>query len=113
MAEDDDRGTTEINEPILEEHGDVRRRFAELWNERTSGEAGAVGLAAAWQPVASLLEDHASAQEERADPVLLRESHDDTPEETVDSRPAEEERGVIRDFPEQSDETPLSRPETQ
>ena len=47
MADNDDRGKTEINEPILEEHGDVRRRFAELWNERTSGEAGAVDLAAA------------------------------------------------------------------
>ena len=70
MAEDDDRGTTEINEPILEEHGDVRRRFAELWNERTSGEAGAVDLAAAWQPVASMLEDHASAQAESADAVF-------------------------------------------
>ena len=113
MADNDDRGKTEINEPILEEHGDVRRRFAELWNERTSGEAGAVDLAAAWQPVASLLEHHASAQDERADPVLPREGHDDTPEEAVDSRPAEDERGVSRDFPEHSDETPLSRPEAQ
>jgi hypothetical protein len=111
MADNDDRGKTEINEPILEEHGDVRRRFAELWNERTSGEAGAVDLAAAWQPVASMLEDHTSAQAENADAVLPREGHDDTPEEAVDSRPAEDERGVSRDFPEHSDETPLSRPE--
>jgi hypothetical protein len=106
MADNDDRGKTEINGPILEEHGDVRRRFAELWNERTSGEAGAVDLAAAWQPVASMLEDHASAQDESADPVLPREGHDDTPEEAVDSRRAEGERGVIRGFPEHSDETP-------
>ena len=89
MADHDDRGKTEINEPILEEHGDVRCRFAELWNERTSGEAGAVDLAAAWQPVASMLEDHASAQDESADAVLPREGHDDTPEEDVDSTPAE------------------------
>src|SRR5664279_2808542 len=72
MADNDDRGKTEINEPILEEHGDVRRRFAELWNERTSGEAGAVDLAAAWQPVARMLVDHASAQHESADAVLQR-----------------------------------------
>ena len=69
MADNDDRGKTEINEPILEEHGDVRRRFAELWSERTSGEAGAVDLAAAWQPVASMLKDHASAQDQNADAV--------------------------------------------
>ena len=113
MADNDERGESEINEQILEEHGDVRRRFAELWNERASGDTGAVALAAAWQPVASLLENHASAQDERADPVLPREGHDDTPEEAVDSRPAEDERGVSRDFPEHSDETPLSRPEAQ
>ena len=76
MADNDDRAKTEITEPILDEHRDVRRRFAELWNERTSGDTGAVALAAAWQPVSSLLENHASAQEERADPVLLREGHD-------------------------------------
>jgi hypothetical protein len=113
MADNDDRGKTEIEEPILEEEGDVRRRFAELWNERTSGEAGAVDLAAAWQPVASMLEDHASAQKEHADPVLLKDGSDDTPEEGVDSLPAEDERSVIRDLPEHSDETPLSRPEAQ
>jgi hypothetical protein len=89
MADNDDPAKTEINEPIPEEHGDVRRRFAELWSERTSGEAGAIDLAAAWQPVASMLEDHASAQDESADAVLPREGHDDTPEEAVDFPPAE------------------------
>jgi hypothetical protein len=112
MADNDDRAKTEITEPILDEHADVRRRFVELWNERTS-DTGAIALDAAWQPLASLLENHASAQKDRAEPVSLREGHDDTPEETVDSRPAEEERGVIRDFPEHSDETFLSRPGTQ
>jgi hypothetical protein len=111
MADNDERGESEINEPILEEHGDVRRRFAELWNDRASGEGGAVDLAAAWQPVASMLEDHASAQDENADAVLPMEGHDDTPEEAVDSRQAEDVRGVSRDFPEHSDEAPLSRPE--
>ena len=85
MADNDDRAKTEITEPILDEHADVRRRFVELWNERTS-DTGAVALDAAWQPLASLLENHASAQRERTEPVLLREGHDDTPEETVDSR---------------------------
>jgi hypothetical protein len=71
MGNNDDRADTEITEPILDEHGDVRRRFVELWNERTSGDTGAVALAAAWQPVENMLESHGSAQAEVADPVLL------------------------------------------
>jgi hypothetical protein len=54
MADKDDRVETETTAPIADEHEDVRRRFVELWNELTSGDAGA--LAAAWQPVATLLE---------------------------------------------------------
>ena len=77
MADKDDRVETGTTEPIADEHGDVRRRFVELWNERTSGDASA--LAAAWQPVATLLEDHASAQAEVADPALLMESSGKTP----------------------------------
>jgi hypothetical protein len=64
MADKDDRVETETTEPIADEHEDVRRRSVELWNELTSGDAGA--LAAAWQPVATLLENHASAQGEVA-----------------------------------------------
>ncbi|MBC7560756.1 MAG: hypothetical protein H7270_15725 [Dermatophilaceae bacterium] len=63
--------------------------------------------------VASMLEDHMSPQDEGADAVLPREGHDDTPEDAVDSRPAEGECSVIRGFPEHSDEIPLSRPEAQ
>lgn len=107
MADNNDRVEFEITEPILEEHLDVRRRFVELWNERTSADAGAVALAAAWQPVASLLEDHATAQDVVADPGLLREGRDE-PEGTSDSHPAEDERDVIPDFPAHSDEAPLS-----
>jgi hypothetical protein len=77
MADNDDRVETETTEPIADEHGDVRRRFVELWNERTGGDASA--LTAAWQPVATLLEDHASAQAEVADPSLLREGIGETP----------------------------------
>ena len=77
MADKDDRVETGTTEPIADEHGDVRRRFVELWNERTSGDASA--LAAAWQPVATLLEDHASTQAEAADPALLKEGSGETP----------------------------------
>ena len=64
MADKDERVKTETAEPIADEHEDVRRRFVELWNERTCGDA--VALAAAWQPVATLLENHAIAQGEVA-----------------------------------------------
>jgi len=46
MADKDDRVETETAEQIVEQHEDVRRRFVELWNERTSGDAGT--LDAAW-----------------------------------------------------------------
>jgi hypothetical protein len=77
MADKDEPVETGTAEPIADEDGDVRRRFAELWNERTSGDAG--DLAAAWQPVAVLLEDHASAQVEVADAALLSEDGGEAP----------------------------------
>jgi len=55
---------------------------------------GSDAPAAAWQPVANLLEDHSSAQEEGADPVLLKEGSDEATEGTNNARPAEEERDV-------------------
>ena len=103
MGDNDDRADTEITEPILDEHGDVRRRFVELWNERTSGDTGAVALAAAWQPVENMLENHASAQADVADPVLLREGSDEASNGTNDAHPVEVERDAIPDFPEHSD----------
>ena len=77
MADKDERVKTETAEPIADEHTDVRRRFVELWNERTGGDASA--LAADWQPVATLLEDHASAEAEVADTDLPMESNGETP----------------------------------
>ena len=77
MADKDEQVETETTEPIANEHGDVRRRFVELWNERTGGDASA--LAADWQPVATLLEDHASAEAEVADTDLPMESSGETP----------------------------------
>lgn len=83
LADNDDRVETEITEPILDEHGDVRRRFVELWNERTSGDTGAVALAAAWQPVARMLESHASARVDVADQVLRKEGSNEATEGTT------------------------------
>jgi hypothetical protein len=79
MADKDEQveTETETTELIADEHGDVRRRFVELWNERTGGDASA--LAADWQPVATLLEDHASADAEVADTDLPMESNGETP----------------------------------
>jgi hypothetical protein len=73
MADKDERVETEIEttEPIADEHGDVRRRFVELWNERTGGDASA--LAADWQPVATLLEDPDQSPDPRvSSPLMLR-----------------------------------------
>jgi len=77
MSEKDEPVETETTEPITDEHGDVRRRFVELWNERTSGDPSE--LAAAWQPVATLLEDHASTQAEVPDPASPEEGSGETP----------------------------------
>ena len=110
MGNNDDRADTEITEPILDEHGDVRRRFVELWNERSSGDAGAVALAAAWQPVENMLENHASAKADVADPVLLREGSHEPTNGTNDTHPVEGERDAIPELPGHSDERPMSHP---
>ena len=44
MADNDDGFENDITDPTSEENGDVHRRFVELWNERTSGDAGAIAL---------------------------------------------------------------------
>ena len=85
MGDNHDRAQTEITEPILDEHRGARRRFVELWNERTSGDTGAVALAAAWQPVETMLDNHAIAQAEVADPVLLTEISDEATNGTNDT----------------------------
>ena len=84
MADNDDELDHDVPDPTSEEHGEVRRRFVELWNERTSGDAGAVALDSAWQPIANLLEGHASAETE-ANPAVLKEGSDGATERTNDA----------------------------
>jgi hypothetical protein len=89
MDHNDDRTETEFTEPIIDEHRDVRRRFVKLWNERTSGDTGAVALAAAWQPVENILDNHTSAHAYAADPLLLSEISDEATNGTNDAPPVE------------------------
>jgi hypothetical protein len=107
---DDDWPENHITDPTIEEHGDVHRRFVKLWNERTSGDAGAIALDSAWQPIANMLDNHAGAQVEGADPVLLRQGSEGATDGTNNAHPAKEERGVMPDFPRHSDEAPMSHP---
>ena len=83
MADNENRTETDITDLILDEHGDFRRRFVELWDLRHSGDPGAVAVV--WQPLADLLEVHASAEEEIFYPVLLQRGSDEAPEETNDA----------------------------
>jgi hypothetical protein len=77
------RGDPDITDLILAEHEEFRRQFVALWDLRPAGDAKAI--AAAWQPLADLLEVHASAEEEIFYPVLLRRGSDEAPEETDDA----------------------------
>jgi hypothetical protein len=70
MADKDNGPENDITDPTSEEHGDVHRRFVELWNVRTSGDAGAIALDSAWQSIANLLEGHAGVETEVASLVL-------------------------------------------
>lgn len=110
MADNGDRPENDITDPTSDEHGDVHRRFVELWNERASGDAGALALDSAWQPIANMLENHAGAQVEGADPALPKEGNDGATEGTNDTYPAEEESDVMPDVPGHSDEAPTSHP---
>jgi len=112
MADNDDGPENDITDPTSEEHGDVHHRFVELWNERTSGDAGAIALDSAWQPIANMLEDHAGVETE-ANPALPKEGSAGATEGTNDAHPAEEERDVMPDFPGHSDEAPMSHPGAQ
>jgi hypothetical protein len=76
-------GDPDITELILGEHEEFRRKVVGLWNLRPGGDASALG--AAWQPLADLLEVHASAEEEIFYPVLLKRGSDEAPEETDDA----------------------------
>lgn len=83
MADNDTMALTDITDLILDEHEDFRRLFVTLWDLRHSGDTGA--LAAAWQPLADLLEVHASAEETIFYPVLLKRGSAEAPEETNDA----------------------------
>jgi hypothetical protein len=76
-------GDPDITDLILAEHEEFRRQFVALWDQRPSGDVTVV--AAAWQPLADLLEVHASAEEEIFYPVLLKRGSDEAPEETDDA----------------------------
>ncbi len=76
-------GPDDITVLILDEHEEFRRRFVSLWDLRPDGDAAA--LNAAWQPLADLLEVHASAEETIFYPVLLKRGSDEAPEETDDA----------------------------
>jgi hypothetical protein len=78
-----DLGSPDITDLILDEHTEFRGQFVALWDLRPSGEAD--NIAAAWQPLADLLEVHASAEEDILYPVLLKRGGDEAPEETDDA----------------------------
>jgi Hemerythrin HHE cation binding domain len=144
MADHENRTEADITDLILDEHDAFRRRFVALWDLRPTGDP--VALATVWQPLASLLEVHASAEEEIFYPSLLKRGSDQASEETNDAigdhneirdairaaseietgsevwwekvlecrkandeHLAEEERDVIPDFREHSDEALRSR----
>lgn len=71
----------DICDLILEQHEEFRTRFAELDGMR---DADADTLAGVWQPLATLLEAHADAEEELFYPRLL-ELGDEPVEETEDA----------------------------
>ncbi len=73
----------DICDLILDDHERFRRRFAELDNRRRDG-AEPDRLQALWQPLADLLETHASAEEDMFYPRLL-ERGDNAEEETEDA----------------------------
>ena len=77
-----DLGSPDITDLILDEHTEFRGQFVALWDLRPSGEAESI--AAVWQPLADLLEVHASAEEDILYPVLLKRGGDEAPEETDD-----------------------------
>ena len=45
MTDNDNRAETDVTDLILDEHGDFRRRFVDLWDLRHSGDAGALSAA--------------------------------------------------------------------
>lgn len=75
------RAVPDICDLILEQHHEFRVRFAELDGMR---DADAASLAAAWQPLADLLEVHAEAEEQLFYPHLIEHGAEPM-EETEDA----------------------------
>lgn len=73
----------DICDLILDQHHEFRVRFAEL-DELRGRDAAADALARVWEPLADLLETHASAEEELFYPRLL-DLGDEPVEETSDA----------------------------
>lgn len=73
----------DIADLILDEHDIFRRRFAEL-DDKRAADAPAEDLDRLWQPLANLLERHASAEEELFYPRLLKKG-DNARDETEDA----------------------------
>ncbi|HEY2205150.1 MAG TPA: hemerythrin domain-containing protein [Pseudonocardia sp.] len=73
----------DIIELILTDHETFRRGFADL--DELAVRNDPVELAKAWNPLASLLDVHAAAEEEVFYPELLRKGQEDPVEETVDA----------------------------
>ena len=91
-----DLGSPDVTQLILDEHAVFRSQFVALWDVRLSGTIE--GVAAAWEPLAELLEVHARAEEDIVYPVLLKRGGDEAPEETDDAiRDHNEIRDAIRD----------------
>jgi hypothetical protein len=76
-------GDPDITNLILDEHEEFRRHFIALWDLRPAGDSDAI--LAAWQPLADLLEVHASAEEEILYPALLKRGGGDASDETDDA----------------------------
>jgi hypothetical protein len=87
-------GDPDITDLILDEHEEFRRQFVALWDLRRAGEGKAIAV---WQPLADLLEVHASAEEQIFYPVLLKRGSDEASAETDDAiRDHNEIRDAIR-----------------
>ena len=78
-----------FDDPGNYKYADVHRRFVKLWNERTSRDAGAITLDTAWQPIANLLDGHASADTAAAHPNLLMPDSGKAPNKPNSGRPAQ------------------------
>ena len=81
MADRENRA--EATDQIGDGHDALRRRFVALWDLRPAGDP--VALVTVWQPLASLLEVRASAEEEIFYPASLKRGGDRASKDTNDA----------------------------